>query len=393
MKKLLGIVVLGLLLSGNAYAEKYPSGYVLYKDTEKIHIVRTGLPAAMQKVDQIAINHCGKDNYTYHIGQGIYIGKGKLLKKYIKKGYKFPKILYPTIAEYICSDKIYSVNPPNSFRPGKKLTSKWEPIQVSSQTTKIVSSSSTQKVEKKISSAYQDYIDKHFSNRRLDPIEGVWRINLQGDTSINIIYKSGNSYRRQALEEKQLRCRNIGKISKSGNTYFETGNSIKKNCKIETTVTMQYFNVTKSTADMQATAYGTKMNLDMDRVWPEDFSSHNAKFGGSTGDDSGLSFTIADKKNQCKAIGFKPATEKFADCVLKLVELDLKTQISNPTMVVQDTGTQQLANELKRNNNMQQSQFLMNLSNQLLNPSSPASSMSSSSCTVRGGTIKTINCW
>ena len=108
---------------------------------------------------------------------------------------------------------------------------------------------------------------------------------------------------------------------------------------------------------------------------------------------AGISFTIKDKKEQCAAIGFKPATDKFADCVLRLVELDLKKQINNPTIVAQDSGNQAIVDELKRSNNMQQSQFLMNLSNQLLNPSSPASSMSSSSCTVRGGTIKTINCW
>jgi len=108
---------------------------------------------------------------------------------------------------------------------------------------------------------------------------------------------------------------------------------------------------------------------------------------------AGISFTIKDKKEQCAAIGFKPATDKFADCVLRLVELDLQKQISNPTIVAQDSGNKAIVDELKRSNNMQQSQFLMNLSNQLLNPSSPASSMSSSSCTVRGGTIKTINCW
>ena len=114
----------------------------------------------------------------------------------------------------------------------------------------------------------------------------------------------------------------------------------------------------------------------------------------SAGSNSvGISFTIKDKKEQCTAIGFKPATDKFADCVLRLVELDLQKQISNPMIVAQDSGNQAIVDELKRSNNMQQSQFLMNLSNQLLNPSSPASSMSSSSCTVRGGTIKTINCW
>ena len=42
-----------------------------------------------------------------------------------------------------------------------------------------------------------------------------------------------------------------------------------------------------------------------------------------------INFTIKDKKEQCAAIGFKPNTEKFADCVLRLVELDVKRQTTN----------------------------------------------------------------
>tara|TARA_R110000796_G_scaffold11432_1_gene37939 strand:- start:562 stop:1317 length:756 start_codon:yes stop_codon:yes gene_type:complete len=122
-------------------------------------------------------------------------------------------------------------------------------------------------------------------------------------------------------------------------------------------------------------------------------SNNNNTASSSNSQSAGITFTIKDKKEQCAAIGFKPATDKFADCVLRLVELDLKKQINNPTVVAQDSGNQAIVNELKRSNNMKQSQFLMNLSNQLLNPSSPASSMSSSSCTVRGGAIKKINCW
>ena len=46
-------------------------------------------------------------------------------------------------------------------------------------------------------------------------------------------------------------------------------------------------------------------------------------------DNSSISSTnispnIRQKKEQCKVIGFKPETEKFADCVLRLLELDIK---------------------------------------------------------------------
>ena len=109
---------------------------------------------------------------------------------------------------------------------------------------------------------------------------------------------------------------------------------------------------------------------------------------------AGMSFTINDKKEQCAAIGFKPQTEKFADCVLKLVELDIKSQANNRTVATQNNSNQQIAKELEKQNNLRQSQFLMNLSKQLLTPNAPASLPSTSNCTVRGtGVNKSITCY
>ena len=119
----------------------------------------------------------------------------------------------------------------------------------------------------------------------------------------------------------------------------------------------------------------------------------NLKCKNTNAQSTGISFTIKDKKEQCKAIGFKPASEKFADCVLKLVELDLKKQINDSSILSQNQANQKIANELKQQNNLRQSEFLLGLSQQLLNPSSPASNWSTKSCTVLGGKIKTINCW
>ena len=156
------------------------------------------------------------------------------------------------------------------------------------------------------------------------------------------------------------------------------------------------FNVKNATVRVKVyatTVFGKKIKYNKGYSKIQDLDCDKNNLTNKNTQSAGISFTIKDKKEQCAAIGFKPATDKFADCVLRLVELDLQKQISNPTIVAQDSGNQAIVDELKRSNNMQQSQFLMNLSNQLLNPSSPASSMSSSSCTVRGGTIKTINCW
>ena len=107
-----------------------------------------------------------------------------------------------------------------------------------------------------------------------------------------------------------------------------------------------------------------------------------------------IEFTIKDKKEQCTAIGFEPATEKFADCVLRLVELDVKSQQATQIALAQSQGNQQVAEQLKKQNNSQSSQYFLDLSQKLLNPQSTVSAPSTSTCRVIGsGAYKTVNCW
>ena len=106
-----------------------------------------------------------------------------------------------------------------------------------------------------------------------------------------------------------------------------------------------------------------------------------------------INFTIKDKKEQCSAIGFEPATEKFADCVLRLVELDVKTQQSNQIALAQSQGNLQVAEQLKKQRNDQSSQYFLDLSQKLLNPQSTVSAPSTSTCRVTGGVYKTVSCW
>ena len=100
-----------------------------------------------------------------------------------------------------------------------------------------------------------------------------------------------------------------------------------------------------------------------------------------------ISFTINDKKEQCEAIGFTPATEKFADCVLRLVELDVKTQQSNQIALAESQGNQQVADELRAQRNQQSGAYLMDLGQKLLNPPTRKTTR----CTVTGvGSFKTV---
>jgi len=107
-----------------------------------------------------------------------------------------------------------------------------------------------------------------------------------------------------------------------------------------------------------------------------------------------LTFTIKDKKEQCEAIGYALATEKFADCVLELVVLDVKSQQTAQIALAQSQGNQQLAEQLKKQNNSRSSDAFINLGLKLLSPQSTVSAPTTTNCRVIGsGAYKTVNCW
>ena len=90
-----------------------------------------------------------------------------------------------------------------------------------------------------------------------------------------------------------------------------------------------------------------------------------------------INFTIKDKREQCEAIGYKPETEKFADCVLRLVELDVKKQKSNVVLNNSNVSNNAIAKQLEIQNNQLKRQrydegtkFLFDLSRQLSQPKS-----------------------
>ena len=137
MKKILGIIFLGLLLSGSAYA-KAKKGDILYKDKDKIHIVTGGLGSS---VWPLARNHCGNDKFIYEVGMGL-TSANKLSKIYVKKGRKDVK--WRNVTEFYCSAQNYEINPPGSTFPGKKYYSKQGPVtKVSNTYTSSSNSNST----------------------------------------------------------------------------------------------------------------------------------------------------------------------------------------------------------------------------------------------------------
>ena len=116
----------------------------------------------------------------------------------------------------------------------------------------------------------------------------------------------------------------------------------------------------------------------------------------TTDTSTDIDFTIDDKRDQCEAIGFKPETEKFADCVLKLVELDVKTQNQNKLALAQNSGNEALVKQLQRQSDIQSSQALIDLGQELMNPKRYNSNIympQTQRCTMQGfGTFATMRC-
>ena len=116
-----------------------------------------------------------------------------------------------------------------------------------------------------------------------------------------------------------------------------------------------------------------------------------------TSANNSIEFNIAEKKQQCEAIGFKPETEKFADCVLRLVELDVKQQTQNQIVSAQNSGNNALVKQLERQNNLQSSQALIDLGQQLMKPKQYNSNIympQTRRCTVSGfGVTSVVRCY
>ena len=125
-------------------------------------------------------------------------------------------------------------------------------------------------------------------------------------------------------------------------------------------------------------------------------SDFNVAKDNSNISSTNISFNIKQKKEQCTAIGFKPETEKFADCVLRLVELDIKQQQSNKIATAQNSGNDALVKQLQRQQYDRGTDALLNLGQQLLNPGTTNSNVympQTQRCTIQGfGTFAKMVC-
>ena len=153
------------------------------------------------------------------------------------------------------------------------------------------------------------------------------------------------------------------------------------------------FNVKNATVRIKVyatTVFGKKIKYNKGYSKIQDLDCDKNNLTNKNTQSAGISFTIKDKKEQCAAIGFKPETDKFADCVLRLVELDVKKQQTNKISTAQNSGNDALAKQLKQQQYDRDTQYLLDLGQQLLQPKS--SSYSTCSYIDLGSGMSKVKC-
>jgi S1-C subfamily serine protease len=104
MKKLLGILVLGLLLSGNAYAKNIT---ILFSNEKEVALLSKQTPLSDKvyyRANVAGVEHC-KKHKKYAFRSSIGMRKSEIEKYYKSKGYKIGKGFSkkPQLLHYVCS--------------------------------------------------------------------------------------------------------------------------------------------------------------------------------------------------------------------------------------------------------------------------------------------------
>lgn len=204
---------------------------------------------------------------------------------------------------------------------------------------------------------------------------------LSGCAALEMPVQSGMS------KDAYCSAKNLGAISAICNNkyfYFKDGNEVLK----KGNTYAVFKNVTQpTTSTFTSNNFGNGTFVAEARSWEEAQRIMGISSSNTSSNDQSISFNIKEKKNQCEAIGFKPETEKYADCVLRLVELDVQQQQQDKIAMAQNAGNDALVQQLQRQNNLQSSQALINLGQELLKPQQYNSNIympQTQRCTIQG---------
>ena len=172
-------------------------------------------------------------------------------------------------------------------------------------------------------------IDNFFSERKLHKSEGIWG----GKGIVEAYVKNGNQLRTIRISGGRGKSgATTGVAQDSGNFFSGTGKTYYRNGKFHSNCSLIIEFHSSNSGSWQC----EELSASLTRIWPSNLESHNAKFGDSDLEKLELASMIDKAKDTCKSLGFKPGTEKFADCSLKLYtqRIELAAQ-NNQTVVMQ----------------------------------------------------------
>ena len=277
------------------------------------------------------------------------------------------------------------------LKVGSLVTIPWNPSQIikkePSQTQKLV-------VEKKLKTTTKVTKLKKNTNNSYNSYS---KILLKDDNQIHINTIDDWTTSKDTFEIAKKHCSSFGKYaflvkrpafrnSKLDKYYIKQGQKLNLSSVFEYICSKENI--------ILAPSYAFSAGAKLDKKWSNFGISNNIgsglKSSTNTNKSQNIMFTIKDKKEQCTAIGFKPETDKFADCVLRLVELDVKKQQTNKISTAQNSGNDALAKQLKQQQYDRDTQYLLDLGQQLLQPKS--SSYSTCSYIDLGSGMSKVKC-
>lgn len=170
--------------------------------------------------------------------------------------------------------------------------------------------------------------DKYLSDRKLDPIEGIWVMPKNGD--IQVTYKSGDKYICKVINSRILKSGiEFCDVSGSSNSFMGT----------------MLLGLRSETVDALITVFGNsrtdylvgpkgQLTVNLMRLWPTDLRLYNSKIKSKDeilNEQKKLTRIIKNAKETCLQLGFKKETEKYLDCTLQLYS---RKVVSNEFMLV-----------------------------------------------------------
>ena len=312
MKKFLGIIILGLLLSGNAYAECIKGDC---KEGYGEYIYENGKYSGNYKKSKKS----GKGKYEWNDGTW-YEGNWKKDKRSGKGTY------YNTEEKYL-AEGFYRKNKRDgrfliTYDDGRKYDDYYRRGNLKSRSERV----------KPITQ--EEVIKNYLSNRKLEKVEGIW-VYTPGGRVIGV-YKKDNIYYSKVITSNQKKSgeSDMKDLKKAGSNVLHGSFECRYGNQDDG------WKTTDCSASLVASDYKMNLNysfpnwltsrdwsgrtggdLPLTRIWPEDLVAHNKKFGSKDDinkEQKDLALIVNDVKKTCSVLGFEEGSEKFADCTLKL---------------------------------------------------------------------------